>query len=153
MRAWGLGQRPLRLMFAIPSPKRVLAMQARDSRVVTMFTAEEELARCHVAPLEYMAGGAILHSRDPLHFLCHAGAHSSGAGARGQARNPNRASPLQRKKNHPSPIPGRQPSLEKEQGRCMAIFVFFHVCVGGGECPAPPAVRRGASLRFRSVFF
>eukprot|EP00943_MAST-04B_sp_MAST-4B-sp1_P002294 g2294.t1 len=67
---WGIGQRPLLLRFYIPSPTNVLKMQANSSRVITMLIKHEQLVKNHVAPLTYMKG-AILHERDPLHFLIH----------------------------------------------------------------------------------
>ncbi len=69
--AWGRAERPLELMFRIPSPMQVLRRQACGLRVVTFFTTESELSRTHTAPLEYMDHGLTEHSRDPLHFACH----------------------------------------------------------------------------------
>ena len=67
---WGLGKRPLRLKFYIPSPLKVLNMQANNTRVITMLLRHDQLIKNHIAPLTYMKG-AILHARDPLHFLIH----------------------------------------------------------------------------------
>ena len=67
---WGIGKRPLLLKFYIPSPMKVLKMQANSTRVVTMFVKYEQLIEKHAAPLTYMSG-SVVHERDPLHFLIH----------------------------------------------------------------------------------
>ena len=67
---WGIGKRPLLLKFFIPSPLKVLKMQANNTRVVTMFVKYEQLIKKHIAPLTYM-NGSVVHERDPLHFLIH----------------------------------------------------------------------------------
>ena len=67
---WGLGKRPVKLMFSIPSPMAVLRMQASGSRVCTIFLQLAELSRKHVAPLIYMDDMPI-HAKDPLEFCLH----------------------------------------------------------------------------------
>ncbi len=67
---WAVGQRPVRLLFHIPTPMEVLRQQASGERVVTMFTTIEELSTTHKAKLAYMRG-MIDHSKDPLEFLVH----------------------------------------------------------------------------------
>jgi len=53
---WANNKRPFVLMFTIPSPMRVLRMQAVGTRVITVFVQEEELDKTHVARLNYMEG-------------------------------------------------------------------------------------------------
>jgi hypothetical protein len=67
---WATGQRPVVLMFHIPSPKVVLDQQSRGERVVTMFVNKESLSKTHKSLLAYMDGN-INHARDPLEFLLH----------------------------------------------------------------------------------
>ena len=53
---WYGKQRPYVLMFSIPTPMEVLRMQAKGTRVVTVFVQEEELNSKHIAKLHYMEG-------------------------------------------------------------------------------------------------
>eukprot|EP00048_Salpingoeca_helianthica_P003118 m.64072 g.64072 ORF g.64072 m.64072 type:complete len:489 (+) comp12503_c0_seq1:100-1566(+) len=58
MRAWLAGLWPLTLHTDIPSPRAVLAMQCRGTRVVSMLVELDELCACHLG-------------HDPMDFLVH----------------------------------------------------------------------------------
>ena len=53
---WYLQQRPYILLFSIPTPMEVLRMQAKGTRVITVFIQPHELNSKHIAKLHYMEG-------------------------------------------------------------------------------------------------
>lgn len=68
---WWAGNRPFELMYDIPSPMRVLRMQSRGYRVITVFLESEELNSMHSAKLYYMENSDATFAKDAFDFTIH----------------------------------------------------------------------------------